>query len=690
MAKIKFMIGATPYPRIAVGSLLFALAGLFLIGAITYTQPIRASEPAPPGTVRFAVIGDYGQAGPAESAVSALVHSWTPDFIVTVGDNSYYTITSTQTITEAIDANIGQYYQDFIYPYTGIYGPGATSNKFYPSMGNHDWSGSSNPRPYVDYFTLPNNERYYDIVQGPVHFFMLDSDNREPDGNTVTSTQAIWLQNRLAASTAPWKLVILHHAPYSSIASTPALRWPYQQWGASAVLAGHIHSYERFDFSGFPYFVDGLGGAGITPANFNPLPGSVVRYKGDHGAMLVEGDANVMTYRFYTRTGLLIDTYTMEAAVASPTATATAIATATATSTATATATSIPILTNTATRTATSTATRTSTPTSTLTPVLPTATRTFTPQPTQTPGGATATNQPTNTRTSTATATATSSSTPTPVVPSATATGTPIPSTATIMGTSTVSLASPTSTSGPPTATTSTPTETLVATSTWTSVATTATTTVAPAATPCAIQFVDVPADSTFYPFVRCLACRGIISGYSDGSFRPNNLVTRGQLAKIVSNAAGFTESPDPQIFEDVPSANTFYEWINRLARRRYMSGYPCGGQGEPCGGGNMPYFRPFANATRGQTSKIVANTAGYSEPPTGQSFEDVPPSHTFYMEIQRLATRNIMGGYPCGGVGEPCLSNKPYFRPANNVTRGQSAKIVANTFYPNCQTLVR
>jgi len=37
------------------------------------------------------------------------------------------------------------------------------------------------------------------------------------------------------------------------------------------------------------------------------------------------------------------------------------------------------------------------------------------------------------------------------------------------------------------------------------------------------------------------------------------------------------------------------------------------------------------------------------------------------------------MRGYPCGAVGEPCISGKPYFRPANNVTRGQSAKIVAN-----------
>jgi hypothetical protein len=43
---------------------------------------------------------------------------------------------------------------------------------------------------------------------------------------------------------------------------------------------------------------------------------------------------------------------------------------------------------------------------------------------------------------------------------------------------------------------------------------------------------------------------------------------------------------------------------------RGIMSGYPCGTiPSEPCSAVNKPYFRPNANATRAQTSKIVANT---------------------------------------------------------------------------------
>src|SRR5438309_8027165 len=76
-------------------------------------------------------------------------------------------------------------------------------------------------------------------------------------------------------------------------------------------------------------------------------------------------------------------------------------------------------------------------------------------------------------------------------------------------------------------------TDTVVPTPPATATATAATATV------CPMQFSDVPAGSTFYPYIRCLACRLIVNGYSDGTFRLNSNVTRGQLSKIVSNSAG-------------------------------------------------------------------------------------------------------------------------------------------------------
>jgi hypothetical protein len=201
------------------------------------------------------------------------------------------------------------------------------------------------------------------------------------------------------------------------------------------------------------------------------------------------------------------------------------------------------------------------------------------------------------------------------------------------------------------------------------------------------MHFTDVPGSNAFYGQIMCLSCMGMMSGYSDETFRPDALVTRGQLAKIVANTAGFTDTPIQQTFEDVPEGSTFYMYIERMAVNGVLGGYPCGGPGEPCGPENRPYFRPGAFATRGQISKIVSNAAGLADPPGEQLFEDVAPGSAFYNFVQRLAVRDVMSGYPCGGSGEPCGSgNLPYFRPGANATRGQTSKIVANTFYPDCQ----
>ncbi|HKP54863.1 MAG TPA: S-layer homology domain-containing protein [Chloroflexia bacterium] len=287
--------------------------------------------------------------------------------------------------------------------------------------------------------------------------------------------------------------------------------------------------------------------------------------------------------------------------------------------------------------------------------------------------------------------------TPTPTV-----TGTPPTSTPTSIVPTSTSTATRTNTAVVPTSTrTATRTATSLPTNTATATATASNTPQPPTGTAtsqvatttptvCTISFTDVPPDHPFYTWIRCLACRGIISGYSDGTFQPGNDITRGQIAKMVSNSAGFSENPGPQIYEDVPPASPFYAWINRLSMRGHMGGYPCGlVPEEPCEPpDNRPYFRPNASATRGQLAKIVSNAAGLGGTPTGLFFADVFEDNPFYVWIMRLTQLGVMSGYPCGEEGEPCDGeNRPYFRPFNNVTRGQASKIVANTFFPDCQT---
>jgi tartrate-resistant acid phosphatase type 5 len=270
------------------------LALLCLIATFSYAQ-------------RFAAIGDYGYAGPAEHDVADMVKGWDPDFIITLGDNNYNLGDSS-----TIDQNIGQYYHNYIYKYRGRYGPSASTNRFFPSLGNHDYY-TRNGEPYRDYFTLPGNGRYYEFVRGDVHFFALDSDPAEPDGITVSSVQARWLKAALATSTARWKVVYLHHAPYSSGAhgSTKDLQWPFQEWGASVVLAGHDHNYERLLVDGFPYIVNGLGGRSLYKVNSVHLPESKVVFNSDFGAMLLNATPDSLHMQFFTRRQVLVDTYVL-------------------------------------------------------------------------------------------------------------------------------------------------------------------------------------------------------------------------------------------------------------------------------------------------------------------------------------------------------------------------------------------
>lgn len=278
-----------------------------------FAQRTPTAEPGE--VVRIAVIGDYGDGSRAAADVAALVKSWRPDIVVTTGDNNY-----PSGAAETIDRNVGRFYSAFIAPYRGQYGPGGTVNRFFPTLGNHDWDARQGvgrpPQPYLDYFTLPpgpGEERYYDVVWGPVHLFALDSDYREPHGTTADGRQARWLRQGLARSTAPWKLVVMHEPPYSSgrHGSTARLRWPFKAWGATAVLSGHDHTYERLVVDGFPYFVNGLGGQSRYRFR-EPLPGSQVRYNADSGAMLIEATPQRITFRFVTRRGETIDEYRIE------------------------------------------------------------------------------------------------------------------------------------------------------------------------------------------------------------------------------------------------------------------------------------------------------------------------------------------------------------------------------------------
>ena len=172
----------------------------------------------------------------------------------------------------------------------------------------------------------------------------------------------------------------------------------------------------------------------------------------------------------------------------------------------------------------------------------------------------------------------------------------------------------------------------------------------------CGITFRDVFPTDYYYEPVRYLYCAGILSGYSDNTFRPAAGTTRGQMVKIIANAYHLPAYTPPQpTFSDVPVGQPFYAAIEAAAHAGIVSGYSDG------------TFRPGAGVTRGQLAKIVVNAAGWPlQTPAQPTFTDVPPGSPFYSAIATAACHGIISGYSDGS-----------FRPGAGATRGQISKIV-------------
>ncbi len=131
----------------------------------------------------------------------------------------------------------------------------------------------------------------------------------------------------------------------------------------------------------------------------------------------------------------------------------------------------------------------------------------------------------------------------------------------------------------------------------------------------------------------------GAISGYADSTFRPYNTATRSQFVKITVLAFHIPlYAGSEQHFTDVPTDHPFYVYVETARRDNIVSGYADG------------TFRPFANITRGQLAKVAVESARMEDQSTGTpSFSDVPTNHTFYKYIETAYANGILNGYANG-----------------------------------------
>jgi len=176
--------------------------------------------------------------------------------------------------------------------------------------------------------------------------------------------------------------------------------------------------------------------------------------------------------------------------------------------------------------------------------------------------------------------------------------------------------------------------------------------------------FLDVAVANPFYTDIGKLSARGITVGCGGGNYCPNDPVTRDQMAAFIMRSLGEFSPPAPtsQRFPDVPPANVFYNFIDRLA----VLGITVG-----CGGGN---YCPASPVLREQMAAFIMRGLGEFSPPTPgmQRFNDVPPANVFYNFIDRMAVLNITLG---------CTPNHLFYCPSDPVTRAQMASFLVRAF---------
>jgi 3',5'-cyclic AMP phosphodiesterase CpdA len=228
---------------------LLVLLGAAALAAPLATLPGRSAEEGE--RLRFLATADSGSGDAHQLAVGrrmAEAHRREPvDLVIMAGDNIYP------------DGDLSLVESTFQRPYRSLLQAGVP---FHAVLGNHDIRTANGARQ-ISYAPFGMKGRWYTLRRGPVQFFLLDTNVNAP-----WQHQLPWLKKALAASTAPWKVVVGHHPIRSAglygddppaIARLAPL---FRRHRVQLYINGHDHDYERTRvIDGTTYLTVGNGGA---------------------------------------------------------------------------------------------------------------------------------------------------------------------------------------------------------------------------------------------------------------------------------------------------------------------------------------------------------------------------------------------------------------------------------------------
>jgi hypothetical protein len=297
-----------------------------LLGGADLTSTIDRFRTAPlegTGSIRFIAFGDSGIGSTEQRQLASRMALDSFDLALHAGDVAYG---SQSTSGPGSHLTLHNWFFD-------IYKDWLRRRPFYPSIGNHD-DELAFAQPYRDVFVLPENgvtsgyadhaERFYSFDYGPVHFVALDTERAFQDP-LRRQAQVTWLENDLAATAQPWRVVFFHRSPYSNgvehgsdLAVRQAFGPLFERYGVQLVISGHDHDFERSvpwrqtttaGGRAVMYVVSGGGGArlyGVGQAAWTARSVSAYHYvRANVGTCLLQLEAVGLD-------GAIFDTYSLD------------------------------------------------------------------------------------------------------------------------------------------------------------------------------------------------------------------------------------------------------------------------------------------------------------------------------------------------------------------------------------------
>ena len=176
------------------------------------------------------------------------------------------------------------------------------------------------------------------------------------------------------------------------------------------------------------------------------------------------------------------------------------------------------------------------------------------------------------------------------------------------------------------------------------------------------LSFSDVNSGDWFYDNVMDAANNGYVSGYPDGTFKPNGSTTRAEFASMIAKAMGYESEPSDSdtMFPDVPNDFWAKAAINFCAQNGIIEGYDDG------------TFKPNQTITRQEAAAILNNAFDLAEK-YGISDEQFPDDG----KIANWASDHVYAAKASGLMnGDKDTGN---FRPTDTIKRCEAASILMN-----------